>query len=158
MSQVLSVFFLPIKMPKTCQATDCKNNVWGKGFCPYHQWMRTDKKPKPFKPRNKKTGELQLFYEIWDEREHVSFLTGRTINEKPGSLRFVNCFGHILNKKNYPKFRLKKENIVLLDPEEHYLLDFGSEVQRQEYEFRNDCDFGRIEELKEELLNEYKEL
>lgn len=31
-------------MPKQCQAEGCEYNVWGKGFCLYHQNLRLDKK------------------------------------------------------------------------------------------------------------------
>ena len=38
-------------MPKTCQHPGCSYNVWGKGFCKFHQSQRTDKKDKPPKPK-----------------------------------------------------------------------------------------------------------
>lgn len=33
-------------MPKTCTHPACTRNVWGKGYCDRHQYLRTDKKPK----------------------------------------------------------------------------------------------------------------
>jgi len=32
-------------MPKCCNAEGCKRNQWGGGYCDWHQYMRTDKKP-----------------------------------------------------------------------------------------------------------------
>ncbi len=37
-------------MPKLCDAENCNNPRWGKGYCKYHQRLRTDKKPKPIRP------------------------------------------------------------------------------------------------------------
>lgn len=66
-----------------------------------------------FKPR-KKTGELKIFKEIWNEREHVSQVSGKHLGE------FNVCFfSHILNKGHYPRFRLDKRNIVLKTTKEH---------------------------------------
>jgi len=31
-------------MPKICNEEGCENNVWGKGYCKWHQHRRTDKK------------------------------------------------------------------------------------------------------------------
>ena len=37
-------------MAKLCNAESCYNPRWGKGYCKYHQHLRTDKKPKPIRP------------------------------------------------------------------------------------------------------------
>ena len=37
-------------MPKLCDAESCYNPRWGKGYCKYHQHLRTDKKPKAIRP------------------------------------------------------------------------------------------------------------
>lgn len=34
-----------VAMPKICNAQDCVQPVWGKGYCLRHQYLRRDKKP-----------------------------------------------------------------------------------------------------------------
>jgi len=70
------------------------------------------------------TGEAVLFKSIWDETEsqdRVSFITGHTLDD-PHQM-FTYYFAHCLGKGNYPKFRLYKRNIVLLNLNEHKLWD-----------------------------------
>lgn len=82
------------------------------------------------------TGEFEIFEEIWEERDHISYLSGFSLEKYKYSKFFVNCFAHILakGKNHYHKFKLNKNNIVLLTPEEHYLFDFGTIEQRSKYE------------------------
>lgn len=106
------------------------------------------------KRTNKPTGEYELFLKIWNEREHVSFLTGKRLidpfnNEiDPTSKFFVNCFAHVLSKKQHPALRLEKDNIVLLSPAEHYLWDFGTIKQREDYSE----DWYKLYNLRESLI------
>jgi hypothetical protein len=96
-------------------------------------------------------GQLEMFKEIWSERDHISFLSKR-------SLKYfdVKMFAHILPKGRYTKFKLKKFNIILLHPEEHNLLDQGTVKQREAYAKLWNCNWDKVYELKEELLKNYK--
>ena len=38
-------------MPKVCKKEDCNYNVFGKGYCRYHQYLREDKKKSTPKKR-----------------------------------------------------------------------------------------------------------
>lgn len=61
-------------MPKLCTADKCYNNVWGKGFCKFHQHLRTDKKQKVISPLSqKKADELKTYRPRRDKylREHT---------------------------------------------------------------------------------------
>jgi hypothetical protein len=113
---------------KTCNKTDCDRNQFGGGYCKYHQYMREDK-PKTLmsttihdksinksikKKRASPTGELALFKSIWNERPHVSELSGKQLG-----IFDIHCFHHILTKGAYPEHRLNKENIVMLTRNEH---------------------------------------
>lgn len=56
-------------MPKQCKAEGCSWDVWGKGYCKSHQYMRTDKKPKPLKrtpikKRSSKQEKIDAAYSI----------------------------------------------------------------------------------------------
>lgn len=99
------------------------------------------------KSKKKNSGELDLYVEIWAERPHVSFITG-----KPLGAFNICFFAHVLPKGTYPELRLLKENIILLLFAEHSLLDQGTRAQREAYAQKNQpCDWSRIENLKDEL-------
>ena len=114
---------------KICNSDGCNNNVFGGGFCTFHQYKRQEKnkpivstsinsfKEKKIKAKSKITFQLALFKEIWNEREHVSELSGDKI-----SMFDVFCFHHILTKAAYPKFLLFKSNIIILTRSEHRMV------------------------------------
>lgn len=96
-------------MAKICSKDGCSFPVWSHDFCRFHQYLRVDqKKPKGLKPR-KKTGERDLFLEIWQERPHVCNRCGEKLHEFSTSL-----FHHIRPKGRYPELRLDKDNIELI--------------------------------------------
>jgi len=55
-----------------------------------------------------KTGELELFKEIWEEREHYCFICSKPILEA-----VVSNFMHVVAKGKSGALRLVKENIVI---------------------------------------------
>lgn len=111
---------------KTCQSEDCSNYVFSKGFCKWHQNLRTDKKkPKSIRPISKKKlenkperTEMDVFLELWEERPHVSELSGLPLLPK-GNIKWHFQFLHVLPKGKFPSLRLSKKNILLGTPEEH---------------------------------------
>jgi len=133
--------------------------------------LTTKNADKPKRKRIKRvknyTGERELFMDIWNDSKKCSFLSGKSLihlaNYKDDPDRaglFYSCFAHVLPKASnkYPLFRVNRANIVLLTPEEHNLLDFGTEEQRQKYAEKNDCRWKGIYELRERLKRQYKEL
>lgn len=114
---------------KICNSDGCNNNVFGGGFCKFHQYKRQEKnkpivstsinsfKEKKIKAKSKASGQLALFKEIWNERAHVSELSGDKI-----SMFDIYCFHHILTKAAYPKFLLFKPNIIILTRAEHRMV------------------------------------
>jgi len=102
---------------------------------------REKKKKKPLSRVKKKTGELAMFMQIWEGRPHVSEVSGTPIHQFD-----IRCFAHILSKGAYPSFRLKKENVLLVTPEEHHELDFGS---------TEGFKWKKVKLKKEELKREY---
>lgn len=139
-------------MPSICKVDNCKNYSFGKGYCKYHQWKRDDIVKKISYIR-KETGELELFIQIWNERPHKSFLSGKKLNTFSPSL-----FAHVLPKaKNrFPKWKLNPDNIILLTIEEHHLYDNGYIEQRERYAKENNCDWNKIYNLYNELKNTYE--
>lgn len=71
------------------------------------------------KPKKKKSGQKELFIEIWNERPHVSEVSGKPLREFD-----VRYFSHILTKGAYPSMKLNKRNIILMTPEEHHEWEF----------------------------------
>jgi hypothetical protein len=111
---------------KTCKHDGCNNPVFSHSFCRSHQWCRQDdkrpvastsihsKKERHIKPKKGITGELELFKQIWAEREHVSYVSGVKI-----PVFDIKSFHHVCTKQAFPELRLVKENIVLLTRAEH---------------------------------------
>lgn len=55
------------------------------------------------------TGEKELFFEIRNERPKICIICSKAIKEAK-----TRCFAHILAKWQRPKYRLYKNNIVLV--------------------------------------------
>jgi hypothetical protein len=115
-------------MAKTCQHEDCKYPVFSKGYCKMHQYLRTDKKKSPIKQEKEETlngkTEIDIFNEIWEERPHVSELSGKPLPYDKTNMKMWVCqFLHVINKGRSPALRLNKENILLGTPEEHRFQD-----------------------------------
>jgi len=113
-----------------------------------------------------KVAEVTIFRVIWTIRSRQSFLSGLWLRDfHPGQPLWFNLFAHVLAKgqNKYPFFRFYYKNIILLTPNEHFLLDQGTEEQRISYSLdveeksggKNKADWGRIEALRQELLQEY---
>jgi len=104
-----------------------------------------------FKNRKKRfpkpTGEGDMFKEIWAEREHKSFVSGKPL----GHVAKAHFFAHVLSKGAYPKYRLNKDNIVLLTFDEHYLYDHGTMDQRE----KTGYDWQKLYDLKDDLKIKY---
>ncbi len=100
------------------------------------------------KPKKKKGGELELFKQIWLDREHVSWLSERPLYE---GIYWINQFAHVIAKGVRPDLRLLPENIVLLTPDEHAMYDQGTEKARQEYAEQYGCDWQKLYDLKDAL-------
>ena len=135
-------------MAKTCNHSGCVNPVFSHSYCQWHQRDRPDFKKPEAKPRKaipvrtkKKplrekidwgfTSQPDLFADLWEKarNEHglvVCKYTGTKLNGYESDMsRFLCCFAHILPKKNYPLFRLNPENIRVVSPDFHSLVDQG---------------------------------
>ena len=148
---------------------ECNKETWlannALRLCNYHNKIRKMEKKKQ---KNVERGEditlTELYQKIWDSRPHKSFLTGKTLDLIP-RVFWKNIFCHCLAKgqNQYPKFKLKEYNIILLTPREHFLLDFGTEQSRDQYKTECEsqglpCDWGQIRALQETLKTKYNEL
>ena len=73
------------------------------------------------KKDTKCTGELEIFEEIWKEREHLCVNCGRYLGEELN----ICFFSHIKPKSIYPELRLNKDNIELNCFDCHFEHEFG---------------------------------
>ena len=96
----------------------------------------------------KNTGQAELFLEIWMERPHICFITGRRLKEPSPSM-----FAHVLPKGAYKKFMLEKKNIVLMHPDIHHQQhSLGKEELINKYP-----KFLEFFQLQDSLRTEYNE-
>lgn len=119
-----------------------------------------------------KTGELEIFDIIRSERPFVSEISNRDLSVFYNTSFYVNCFAHIIPKNGCNRLvfidkqaknkilRLNKDNIMLLHPEEHSLVDVGTEKLRDLYATKYpstnfDIFFNKKEELIESIKSNY---
>lgn len=65
---------------------------------------------------------FDLFVEIWNEREHVSEVSGKPIHS-PHPIHF----SHLVSRGSAPSLKLRKDNILLMTSEEHCLWEHSKE-------------------------------
>lgn len=70
----------------------------------------------------KKRRLLPFFKEIWDERPHISEVSGRTLPAFHPIL-----FSHIISKGAAPSLKFRKDNIMLMTSDEHCLWEHSKE-------------------------------
>ena len=83
----------------------------------------------------------KMFLEIWEEREHVSEISGKPLIENRNHWQFHWQFAHVLSKNVAPSYALRKYNIMLMTPEEH----------------ENQESYPKFIERREELKRQYNE-
>jgi len=91
-----------------------------------HKYIKKKKKP----VRTKKTGEKDLFWSIWQEREHFCENCGAFLGHEAKTY----YFSHIKPKSTHPELRLKKSNVELLCWDCHTSWD-GNKVEYYKRKF-----------------------
>jgi len=154
---------------KACHHSTCMNPVFSNGYCKNHQYLRTDskylsklaeRKFKQFHPEKKIIrninfgfkGESDMFYKIWDERSHVCQFTGENLEWLFGSNLWFSCFAHLLPKGKFPLFKLNAENVRIVLPEFHTIVDQGIDKDRLKHP---EWDFKAWDELVYQMKSEY---
>ena len=85
--------------------------------------------------------EIDVFREIWEERKHVSELTGDKLPYGPDNIKmWVKQFLHVLNKGRFStdEHRLNKRNILLGTPDEHDDQDNYEVFKKRKIELLNE--------------------
>jgi hypothetical protein len=155
-------------MPKQCSEPNCDGNVFAKNLCLYHQYKRklgTKKKREGKYTRIKRKSlkkalnediisfgfkdQVELFNHIWETQSHVCWLTKRPLPEKD-----IRMFAHVLRKRKYTYFKLNPDNIRLLLPTIHDLVDNFKEEYREQLPH---IDFDSWFNLQDEMKIKYEE-
>lgn len=101
------------------------------------------------KSEDNEYGQAEVFRQIAMERPHTSAISGVQIS----NLRPINFF-HILGKGAYPKYKLLKENILIVTAKEH------EDWHQRRHELKNKPEwrpiFEKYDELKTRYNNTYK--
>jgi hypothetical protein len=166
---------------RICTVDDCSQPVWGTdkktrtGYCKGHQFKRTDLKKQEYKPQKKIdrkskripyhkiewgfTSQVDLFMDLWEKsrNEHgivVCKYSGHQLNGYETAMdRWLCCFGHLIPKKNYPLFKLNPENIRVILPEFHSIVDQGRISDRAKHpNWEWDLWDNEVLEMKEKYL------
>jgi len=103
------------------------------------------------------SSEYGLFKYIWDNNDHISFLSGLPINISEGCDLWFSIFSHVLSKaqNRYPLYKLYEKNVIMILPIEHNLLDQGTIAQRTRYAEKTGCSWNKITVLADELKQCY---
>ena len=112
---------------------------------------------------------IKLYQEILTERPHNSEASGIPLGFYLSSNAFfTSCFAHIIPKSGHytmvikskeakeKLLRYNKDNIMLVTPEEHSLIDHGTEEKRAKYELKHNCSFDVFFKKREELFESIK--
>jgi hypothetical protein len=112
---------------------------------------------------------IKLYQEILTERPHVSEISGIQLGFYLDSHAFfTSCFAHIIPKSGHytmiikskeakdKLLRYNKDNIMLVTPEEHALIDHGTIEKRQKYELKHNCSFDVFFKKRDELFESIK--
>ncbi len=90
--------------------------------------------------KSTKVGQIsemqQFFLQLWKKKPHYSEISGKYLGATPMS----TYFHHIIRKSSHPQLAFEEDNIILLSPEEHEMV----EIDMYKYEEIN----KRREQLK----------
>jgi hypothetical protein len=161
---------------KTCSASNCISPVFSHGFCQGHQKQRTDDKynrtyksnkgiPKyTDKKRDVLTSfgfddQISMFQALWEQAKDKNGMvvcpyTGERLNRFYNTDLWVNCFMHVLCKKNYRYFKLNPANIRIGFPDFHTLVDQGTAEQKAQHPlWRFDLWYNDVEKMKQDYAS-----
>jgi len=144
---------------KTCKAPSCISPAQSHGYCFRHGYMRTDtsyikaqEKKQQASNRLWNTGrrekkdygfgfdnQLDMFGRLWENAKDRNGIitcpyTGEKLNRFLDTDLWLNCFAHVLPKKNYTYFKLNPDNIRIVFPDFHRICDCGSSNDRKKHE------------------------
>ena len=98
--------------------------------------------------------QVELFDYLWDNRPWECPFTGENLKKyADDSLMRRICCAHVLPKGKFPLFKLNPDNVMLVDPRFHNIVDRGTSQDRDNHPSWN---FAMWDELVEGMKEEYK--
>jgi hypothetical protein len=130
--------------------------------------MRSDKKLKPSPSKKKEItfgfeSQLEMFLWLWDQAKDkngdvICKYTGEKLNGFYRTNVFWNCFAHILPKFTYRYFKLNPNNVRIVYPTFHRIVDQGTLKEREQHkEWKWDLWDSEVIAMKTEYLKFKKE-
>lgn len=116
-SQCNKLTFIQNRKKVLCGDCVFKNNHGGKSQIEVYREREFNRKKKQV---FKKTGERDLFLEIWEERPHICTNCKEELGREPRTY----MFSHIKSKGSDSSKRLSKDNIELLCFDCHFAYEF----------------------------------
>ena len=133
-----STIKIKVKECKSCQE---ERKIFARGLCGQcYQREQQEKQREKAKTKDKKIHKIpfrskkgmktanedsRFFRSIWKARPHQSEISGEHLGDD-----FNPVFmSHVLTKASYPKFRHKKDNIILTTFSEHQEWEFGDRTK-----------------------------
>lgn len=136
----------------TCiQCSEKRFIVVKSGHCQYCNRLNKGKKIlKSIPVKKKPSGQMAIFDEIWNEREHISEISRLPLHPK-GHPQWHWQFSHVLSKGHYKRFKLLKSNVVLMTPEEHFKVTNNTHLCKSDPAWA--WYFERYEQLKQQYYD-----
>ena len=99
--------------------------------------------------------QLQVFNEIWEERPHISEISGKPLTER-GGFGWHWQFSHTIPKGLYPSYRCEKFNIVLMTLSEHQFYEnFTTRDLEKPMYLKYQDKWDALFELRDKLKEQY---
>ena len=102
--------------------------------------------------------EAEMFFDLWNKAKEkgdiICPFTKRRLNHLQNTRFIYNCFAHILPKGRFPYWKLNPDNIRIVFPEFHRIVDRGTTKDRSMYPEWN---FEAWDKLYEEKKKEYEQ-
>jgi len=118
--------------------------------CQYHYWKHRDslKKKKTVEETKSSSPQKDAMMSLWEKSNKKSEISGKNLIKfyhdyitGKENHQFFWCFAHFLSKKTYTKLKCREDGMMLLHPDEHYLIDNMTQKDRELYEKKNNCSF-----------------
>lgn len=116
-SQCKKLTYVQNKSKVLCGDCVFKNNHKGKSQIEIYREREIERRKKQ---NFRKTGERDLFLEIWRERPHICINCKKSLGDEPRTY----MFSHIKSKGSNSSGRLDKDNIELLCFDCHFAYEF----------------------------------
>jgi len=98
--------------------------------------------------------QVDLFNHLWDSYPHYCWYTGKSLVKfRDNKDMRYRCCAHIIPKGKFPLFKLNEENVRLVHPDFHRIVDQGTQEERDDHPLWR---FGFWDQEVERMKKEYE--